>query len=172
MPLPPQMQIPTPSKGNKTTGIVRAYGRARAGQGRRYGTQCHQVLGTAWVLGLSDAERACSQFFNSSFSNDICTTLFPYPYFVHLVRIDIPSSAGTYCFLRHVGVTRVCVRYGAIEYKMCRLPAVLVWRVVRIAMRKLVCIQCSRVIVYSRAISPRKHMVKTPRSDFALCFFP
>lgn len=172
MPVSPQMQIPASSKGNKTTGIVRAHGRAGADQGRPIGTRRYQILGTAWVLGLSDAERACAQCFDSSFSNDICTTLVPYPYFVHLVRIDIPSSAGTYCFLRRVGVIRVCVRYRAIEYKMCRLPAVLVWRVVRIAMSKLVYIQSSRAIVYSRAIGPRKHMVETPRSDFAFCFFP
>jgi hypothetical protein len=88
-----------------------------------------------------------------SFSDDICTTLVSYPYFVYLVRIDIPSSAGTYCLLGCVGVIRVCVCNG-------------------VARRYLVCVDAATNVVYSRTIRPGKDVAEAPGSDLALCFFP
>jgi hypothetical protein len=107
-----------------------------------------------------------------SFSDDICTTLVSYPYFVYLVRIDIPSSAGTYCLLGCVGVIRVCVCNGAVKHEMCGFAAVLVWRVVCVARRYLVCVDAATNVVYSRTIRPGKDVAEAPGSDLALCFFP
>lgn len=69
-------------------------------------------------------------------SDDICASLAPHPYLMHLLRVDIPSRAGTYSLLFRVRVIGIRVGYRAVENKMGRLAAMLVRRIMRIAMRQ------------------------------------
>jgi hypothetical protein len=52
---------------------------------------------------------------------------------MYLLRVDIPSCAGTYCFSRRAGVVGVCVCYGAVEDEVCGFAAVFMGGVVRVA---------------------------------------
>lgn len=70
------------------------------------------------------------------FSNDIGTSLAANPNFMHLLRIDIPPRARTDSFLAGIRVVGIGVCQGAVQDEMCGFAAVLVRRVVGIAMRR------------------------------------